>query len=697
MAVNRRLVILEGMVLGIILLLAAYLRLNHIDQAEFLWDQAEISKWALRMTRLGEIAWVGPPSSTSLHSFFGATWLLAIPYALSPSPIVATAFVASLNVLAVLGCYLLARRWFGRLAAATAALLFTVSPWAVIYSRKIWQVEFFAPFAVLHAWTGWLAFVQQRRWALPLQFLAAAWLVNIHFAGVTFVALTALWTLLFWRRIDWRMLLLGAALAGLLFVPYVLFNARHDWVDLRLLRQMMGQPAVVDGQSLWAGWIMVTAGELRLLTGPDRYAEFIAGAPNLRWLFVLEGVLAFGAALLALGQAVRQARRGLDDETAAALLAATGFLMPILFFARHVVPNAPHYFTSILPAPFILVAWLFSCLYRPSRGGILSRGYPFLLQSTQRTMKFFRVLRDLCGRTMKRTRILTLALGACILLIAASQTYETVALQRFVWSHDTLLGYDTPIAYDIRAAQTARRLRAELGGEEVILLSEGDEPRVYEMPATAGILFFGEPHRAVDIRAALVFPSAPAIYWSTYEMTYGETLLAELAPELVAERVWLREGARAYRFYHWPGGAPNIPGLQPLAEPVAWANGARLVGYRLEGELRPGSTIRWTLAWQPERTPTEDVNYHWFNHLLDGGGEMIAQADGPSMVPAFWRSGDTVLNWFDIAIPSAARPGDYTMRVGMYVYPAIENVAVVDEAGRPAGEWVRIGPLSVAP
>jgi len=662
LGINRRLAILEGVALGAILLLAAYLRLNHIDHAEFLWDQAEISKWALRMARLGEIAWVGPPSSTSLHSFPGTTWLLVIPYALSPSPAVATAFVALLNVLAVLGCHLLTRRWFGRLAAVTAALLFAVAPWAVIYSRKIWQVEFFAPFALLYACTAWLAFVRRRRWALPLHCLAAAWLVNIHFAAVPFVALTALWVLMFRRRIDWRPLLLGVVLGGLLFVPYLLFNARHDWVDLHLLRQMMGRPAVIDGESLWAGWIMVTAGELRLLVGPDRYAEFVASTPNLRGLFALEGVLAFGAAPLALVRAARQARRGLDDETAAALLAATWFLMPILFFARHVVPNAPHYFTSILPAPFILVGWLVSSIARRPTG-----------------------------------RWLQLALLALLVLSAVAQTWEVVALQRFVWSHDTLLGYDTPLSYDIRAAQTARRLRAELGGEEVILLAEGDEPRIYEMPATAGILFFGEPHRAVDIRTALVFPAAPAVYWSTYDMTYGETLLADFTPELVAERVWLREGARAYRFYHWPGGAPDLPGFQPLAEPVAWANGARLLGYRLEGELRPGSTFRWTLVWQPERTPDEDVNYHWFNHLLDENGEMIAQADGPGMLPAFWRSGDTVLNWFDIAIPPEAAPGTYAMRVGMYVYPAIENVPIIDGAGQPAEEWGRIGPLAVAP
>ena len=217
----------EAILLGGILLLAAWLRFNRLDQAEFLWDQAEISKWALKMARGGEIAWVGPPSSTGLYSFLGTVWLMAIPYTFSLNPIVATGFVALLNVLAVLGCYLLTRYWFGRRAAWVAALLFAVAPWGVIYSRKIWQVELLAPFTLLYVFTGWLAFVQGRRWALLVHGLALAWLVQIHFSALALVPLTLLWSLLFWRRLDWRLVPLSALLAALTFTPYLLHEAHH--------------------------------------------------------------------------------------------------------------------------------------------------------------------------------------------------------------------------------------------------------------------------------------------------------------------------------------------------------------------------------------------------------------------------------------------------------------------------------------
>lgn len=654
---------LEWVLLCAIVLLAAWLRFDRLDQVEFLWDQAEISKWALRMARQGETAWVGPPSSTGLYSFPGAIWLLAVPYALSPSPILATGFIAALNVVGVIGCYFLTRRWFGWAAALVAALLFAVAPWAVIYSRKIWQANLLAPFALLHAATGWPAFVRGRRWALLAHSLALAALVQIHFSALPFVLLTILWALIFHRRLDWRIVPVGGLLAALTFIPYVAFDARLNWWNIHHLTEMMQRPATTNAEAAYATWIITTGLDLHWLTGPDRYSDFVSITPNVRWLFAVEGGLAIVGGAAALWRAVRRARTGLDDETAAALMTITWLAMPTLFLTRHVVPVAPHYLTSTLPAQFILIGWLVAQARRlPGRMARVGQG-PLL---------------------------------ALVVALAAAQTYESTSLLRFVTTHDTRWGYGTPVGYEVRAAQTATRMAQEIGGAEVILLAEGDEPRVFEMPAVADVLLYGVPHRSVDIRTALVLPSGPAIYWATYEMTPGETLLATFAPEVVEARIPLREGARSFRFYRWPGGEPAIPDLQPLpGGPRTWANGAQLIGYCLEGDLRPGGTVRWTLVWRATRTPTEDVYYHWFNHLLDEQGQLRGQKDGPSLLPAYWQAGDTILNWFDLQIPLDAPPSDYTMRVGMYTYPAIENVPVLDAGGMPEEEWVEIGPLQV--
>jgi 4-amino-4-deoxy-L-arabinose transferase-like glycosyltransferase len=652
---------LELALLCIIVLLAAWLRLDSLDQVELLWDQAEISKCGLRMAREGEIAWTGTLSSTGLHFFMGAAWLMAIPYALSPSPVFATGFVAVINLAAVIGCYFLARRWFGRIVALVAALLFAVGPWAVVYSRRIWHLSFLPPFVLIYVVTGWQAFVRERRWAYLAHGLALAALVQLHFSAVSFVLLTLLWALVFRKRLDWQGALAGGLLAILTFVPYFVVDAQRDWRNVRRFTGVIQQPATTDADAAYATWVITTGSDLHWLTGPDRYQEFLRATPNARWLFAVEGGLAVAGGIVALWWATRRARRGLDDEAAAVLMTVTWLAMPALFLTRHNRWVAPHYFTTTFPAQFILVGWLVDRVGRVS-GRVARAGWGLLL--------------------------------ALVLALAAAQVYETVSVLQFVTTHDTPQGYGTPVSYEIQAVQTATHLSQEMGGTEVILLSEGEEPGRHEMPAAADVLMYGAPHRSVDIRTTLVFPASPVAYWATYDLTPGEELLGTLSPEVVEERILLREGIHSYRFYRWSGGLPPIPDLHPLPSPPFWANGAQLVGYRVEGDARPGTTVRWTLVWQVVHAPPEDVYYyHWFNHLLDGEGQLRGQQDGPSFLTQNWRVGDTILNWFDVQIPTDAPPGEYTMRVGMYAYPAIANVPLLDTNGEPEGEWAEIGPL----
>jgi 4-amino-4-deoxy-L-arabinose transferase-like glycosyltransferase len=643
-------------------LLAAWLRFSHLDRAEFQWDQAEISKWALNLARQGQFSWIGPISSTGIDTFPVAIWLWAIPYAISSSPVFATGFLAAINLLAVIGYYFLVRRWFGRTAALVTILLFAVAPWAVIYSRKIWHTTLLPPLVLPYVVTGWLAFVRGRRWALVAHGLALALLVQTHFAALPFVLLTGLWALVFRRRLGWRIVSLAALVAVLTFVPYFAHDARQSWHNVQRFLVLVRQPATLSADAAHATWVASTGQGLYWLIGPDRYADFVAGAPNLRALFVIEGGLAIAGGALALWRAARQARAGLDDETATALMAATWLVMPALFLTRHNTVVAPHYFTTTFPAQFILVGWLVSGLVRwlEGRAGVKA------------------------------------ALAMLVVAIAAAQVREVTSLLHFVMTHE-VRGYGTPVRYEIEAVQTALRLGEDISSAEVTLLSEGDEPRMYEMPNVADILLYGQPHRAVDVRTALVFPADPAVYWATYEMTPGEMLLAQFTPEIADARIPLREGVRSFRFYRWPGGEPPIPNLQLLpGGPRRWANGAQLVGYILEGDLRPGGTLRWTLVWRTDKTPTEDIYYHWFNHLLDGQGQLRAQQDGPSVLPASWRAGDTILNWFALQVPVDAPPGDYTMRVGLYaVQPGsgalLGNVQVLGTDGAPAGEWIEVG------
>lgn len=116
-------------------------------------------------------------------------------------------------------------------------------------------------------------------------------------------------------------------------------------------------------------------------------------------------------------------------------------------------------------------------------------------------------------------------------------------------------------------------------------------------------------------------------------------------------------------------------------------HGVRLLGYSLGTRTyRPGETLRITLFWQPSRTI--QPNLVVFVHILDSQGALVAQHDG---VPdegrrptPFWQPGIVVSDTHSIVLPSDLAPGEYTLSVGMYDWPGLQRLHVVN--GPAAGE-----------
>ena len=646
----------EWLLFAALVLLAGALRFQRIDYAEFVWDQAHLSLKAIDMARGGQIAWAGVRSSTGVDSFMAFTWLMAIPYAVSLDPLLATAFIAALNVASVAATFFLARRWFGPVAAFTATLLYAVSPWAIEYSRKIWPMEPMPLFTLGYVAAGWLAFVRGRRWALVAHALLAASLAQMHFSGLPVIVISGVWAIAFRKRIERRALGVAALLAALTFAPYVLHDAQQNWFNLDRFRALSALPAAIDLDAARGAWRISTGSDFASLAGPDLAPQIEAAAPNARFLFPAQGALLLLGLAAAGGIALRRIGRGFDDRSAAAFMTATWLAIPILFQVRHVWAVSPSYFTLTYPSQFVLI-------------GLLARE---------------------AGRIGRRWQI---GLVGLIAVIAAAQVAESIAVYGFVAARHTPNGFGTSLRFVREMGETARRLSDELGGAEIIVLSDGGDPRSHEFPRTADVLFYGRPHRAADVYSTLVLPPHPAVYVAPAGSCSGERLLSTLTPERVDRRVRTRQGGGPYRFYVWSGGpAPEyLFRGQALEAPVEWSNGVSLAGYFVDGEARAGETMRWALVWSIGQGADTAQAFHWFNHLLDTGGNLVAQADGPAYLPFYWRAGDTVLTWLDASLPTHLPGGEYTMRVGLYAYPDVINVPLADGSG----EFILIAPITI--
>ena len=130
----------------LIFLIAAYFRLASLSLAEFKSDEAGTSVVLRALVEHGTIPLLGPALSTGGSAGPIYYYILAIPFLVSTNPIVASAFVACLNIVGVAFTFKFAREFFNERIALIATALAAVSPFAILFSRKIWNPDLIFPF-----------------------------------------------------------------------------------------------------------------------------------------------------------------------------------------------------------------------------------------------------------------------------------------------------------------------------------------------------------------------------------------------------------------------------------------------------------------------------------------------------------------------------------------------------------------------
>jgi 4-amino-4-deoxy-L-arabinose transferase-like glycosyltransferase len=123
---------------------------------------------------------------------------------------------------------------------------------------------------------------------------------------------------------------------------------------------------------------------------------------------------------------------------------------------------------------------------------------------------------------------------------------------------------------------------------------------------------------------------------------------------------------------------PTPPSTAPLAE---LEHGLQLLAYRLRPTPQGLSLeLEWTT------TAAVPVAYQVFAHLVDGQGQVVAQADAPPRRGYWptdhWRPGEVVASEHAFVLPEDLPAATYTLQVGMYELSTLARAAAYDENGR---------------
>jgi len=178
---------LESFSIFLIILLALCLRLYRISEfMTFLGDEGRDVRIVRDLITKGNLVFIGPQTSIG-NMYLGPLYYYIIALALFLSrlnPVGPAVLNALIGTFTVLLTYFIGRKLFDKWSGLIAALLYAVSPVAIIYSRSSWNPNPMPLFALLCIWGIYQVWQNKQYFWLPLVGIFFALALQMHYLGL---------------------------------------------------------------------------------------------------------------------------------------------------------------------------------------------------------------------------------------------------------------------------------------------------------------------------------------------------------------------------------------------------------------------------------------------------------------------------------------------------------------------------------
>ncbi|MBF0630775.1 MAG: hypothetical protein HQL89_07255 [Magnetococcales bacterium] len=258
-----------------LLTMAVLVRITFLDMIEFKEDEFNAIVLAWKQLTGSSLAQVGLKSSTGLYNPPFFVYLMTLPVAWTTDPRMVTLFVILLNLAGLFILYRLLRWAFSESCATLTTLLFASSPWAILYSRKIWAQDCLFPFMM-----GLVAVLvslseRYRPWKVWLTFLLLAIVTQLHMSAWFLPPAILLFMLRFRIKPAWRDLAIGMAISFTLYLPYLQFHVQTGFQNILDAMNLMGhqEQPLVAGNFLWM-FLVATGLGYPYVMGNDGFTRF---------------------------------------------------------------------------------------------------------------------------------------------------------------------------------------------------------------------------------------------------------------------------------------------------------------------------------------------------------------------------------------------------------------------------------------
>lgn len=338
----------------LILIIAAYFRLYYMDLIEFKTDEARDAIVIKNLVEGKEFPLLGAPFSGGGRSGPVYYYLLAIPYFFVRDPVASSFFVGLLNVFAVFVVYRIGKGFFNKNVGLIASAFLAVSPYAVIYSRKIWNSDVLVPFAVLFIYF-FLKFINKKNSRYFIfSIIPLAFTLQIHPTAIALPILLVLCLLFFKMKVKLKSFLISAAIFVLLFTPFIYYEVNHNFEYTKAFINYKSK--VVNKGLNDLTWTHLINSSTGLNFG------FFIGSSSQEFYSQLNGInnvliLVFILLLVSLVYIIKRIANR-DKLTKNYIVLVLWFIIPLIILAFYSGGLYPHYHNIIIPAYFLAIVIL---------------------------------------------------------------------------------------------------------------------------------------------------------------------------------------------------------------------------------------------------------------------------------------------------------------------------------------------------
>lgn len=332
-------------------------RLYRLDLMLYDFDEGVASIYALQLVERADFPLFGVRTSLGFYNPPGFIYLIAPAFLICKSPLFAVGLIQVLSVAMFAGLvvylYRFGWRW-GSLAFLAVAML---APGPLFLCERLWGHALIPVFSCAAVWMV-LALVRtptlRSIWLLLPVIIAGA--QQVHFSGALLLLDAAIALAVFRVRPQWKWLLAGFGIATCTYIPFLVFETRTGFADLKAVAAtMVGRTSSAEHTALWRAALFSWSDFGGATAFQDRYPQFLSRLPDF-WFLRVAGAAAFTCTIV---MSLRHLRRepGDDRVRQIVILALVWIVVPFVVFSMLHVVTVPAYWLVALPGPWLAAAF----------------------------------------------------------------------------------------------------------------------------------------------------------------------------------------------------------------------------------------------------------------------------------------------------------------------------------------------------